>query len=182
MLLIAFIIALTFLVEKPTAAAVAHRVHDANLPLSTAPPEPGSSAATIRQSKPTAAPDRNLIKRQYGTKPTGANEVAGLPGAGCVTRGGTDVTSTSTLEPTGVQWVPYVPFNEYGQIVYFGTDTDGIVFENVNFYDPPSSLLAYTTLLQPYSNSSGWSMVMPSTLPDTRACNSMRMYTSGCPF
>ncbi len=174
MLLIAFIIVLTLLVEKPTAAAVAHRVYDANLPLSTAPPEPGSSAATIRQPKPTAAPDRNFIKRQYGTKPTGANEVAGLPGAVCITRNGTDVRSTSTLEPTGLQWVPYVPFAEVGQIVYFGTDTDGILFENVNFVDPPSSLLAYTTLLQPYSNSSGWSMVMPSTIPDTRGCNSIR--------
>ncbi len=174
MLLIAFIIVLTFVVEKPTAAAVAHWVHDANLPLPTAPPEPGSSAATIRQPKPTAAPDRNFIKRQYGTKPTGANEVAGLPGVACITRGGTAVRSTSTLEPTGLQWVPYVPFAEVGQIVYFGTDTDGILFENVNFVDPPSNLLAYTTLLQPYSNSSGWSMVMPSTVPDTRGCNSIR--------
>ena len=182
MLLIAFIIALTFLVEKLSAAAVAHWVHDAHLPMSTPPPEPGSSAATIRQPKPTPVPDRNLIKRQYGTKPSGANEVAGLPGAGCVTRGGIDVTSTSTLEPTGMQWVPYVPFNEYGQTVYFGTDTNGIVFENVNFYDPPSSLLAYTTLLRPYSNSSGWSMVMPSTIPATRGCNSMGLYTSGCLF
>ena len=173
-MLIAFIIVLTFLVEKPTAAAVAHRLHDANLPLSTAPPEPGSSAATIRQPKPTAAPDRNLIKRQHGTKPTGANEVAGLPGAVCITRNGIDVSSTSTLEPTGLQWVPYVPLNGAGQIVYFGTDTDGILFENVNFFDPPSSLLAYTTLLQPYSNSSGWSMVMPSTIPNTRGCNSIR--------
>ena len=178
MLLIAFIIALTSLVEKPTAAAVAHRVHDANLPLSTAPPEPGSSAARIQQPKPTAVPDRNLIKRQYGTKPSGANEVAGLPGAVCVTRGGTDLRSTSTLESTGLQWVPYVPLDGVGQIVYFGTDTDGILFENVNFVDPPSSLLAYTTLLQPYSNSSGWSMVMPSTIPDTRECNSRRLYAS----
>ena len=174
MLLIVFIIVLTCLVEKPTAIAVAHRVHDARLPLSTAPPEPGSSAVTIQQPKPTAAPDRNLIKRQYGTKPTGANEVAGLPGAVCHTRGGTYVMSTSTLEPMGLQWVPYVPLDEAGQIVYFGTDTDGILFENVNFYDPPSSLLAYTTLLQPYSNSSGWSMVMPSTVPDTRGSNSIR--------
>ena len=180
MLRFAFIIALTLFVEKLTAAAVAHRVHDAHLPLSTAPPEPGSSAATIRQPKPTAVPDRNLIKRQYGAKPSGAIEVAGLPGAVCVTRGGTDVRSTSTLKPTGVQWVPYVPFEENGQIVYFGTDTDGIVFENVKFYDPPSSLLAYTTLLQPYSNSSGWSMVMPSTISDTRGCSPIRLYTSGC--
>ena len=175
MLLIAFITVLTFLAARPTAAAVAHRVHDANLPLSTAPPEPGSSAATIRLPNPTPAPDRDLIKRQqYGTKPSGANEVAGLPGAVCITRGGTYVQSTSTLEPTGLQWVPYVPMDGAGQIVYFGTDTDGILFENVNFVDPPSSLLAYTTLLQPYSNSSGWSMVMPSTIPDTRGCNSIR--------
>ena len=174
MLLIALITVITLLVEESTAAAVAQRVHDANLPLSTAPPEPGSSAATIRQPKPTAAPDRDLIKRQqYGSKPTGANEVAGLPGALCYTRGGTYISSTSTLEPTGLQWVPYVPLDGDGQIVYFGTDTDGIVFENVAFVDPPSSLLAYTTLLQPYSNSSGWSMVMPSTIPDTRRCNSI---------
>ena len=174
MLLIAFITVLSFFVEKSTAAAVAHRVHDANLPLSTAPPEPGSSAATIRQPKPTPAPDRDLIKRQqYGTKPSGAVEVGGLPGAVCVTRGGIYISSTSTLEPTGLQWVPYVPMDGDGQIVYFGTDTDGIVFENVAFLDPPSSLLAYTTLLQPYSNSSGWSMVMPSTIPDTRGSNSI---------
>ena len=174
MLLIAFTIVLTFLVESSIAVAVPHRVHDANLPLSTAPPEPGSSAATIQQPKPTAAPDRNLIKRQDGTKPSGANEVAGLPGAICITRGGSFVQSTSTLEATGLQWVPYVPFAEAGQIVYFETDTDGIVFENVKFIDPPSSLLEYTTLLQAYSNSSGWSMVMPSTIPDTRGCNPIR--------
>lgn len=157
---------LTLLVESSRAAAVAHRYHDVSLPSSTAPPEPGNTDTTIEIPKPTTAPDWRVLKRQSPI-PSGAVEVVGLPGAVCPLRSGTDVRSTSTSEPTGLMWLPYVPFSEGYQTVYFGTDTDGIVFENVHFSNPASNLDDYTTLLQAYSNSSGWSMVMPTTIPDT---------------
>lgn len=111
---------------------------------------------------PTDPTAHNLVKRV--TIPLGAAVVAPLPAPLCVTKNGTDVQTSTKTFAVGEQWMPGLPWNEPGQVVFVSTDTNGVEFKNLAFDNPPVALKNFTRLLQAYSNSSGWSMTMPSTV------------------
>lgn len=66
--------------------------------------------------------------------------------------------------PGIVQWLPGLPWYEAGQVVFVEADTDGVQFQNLAFDKAVPALDIYTSLLAAYTNSSGWSMTMPSTV------------------
>ena len=125
--------------------------------------------ADISQSAPPALPTHIYTRvhtlRKRSIIPSGAVVVAPLPAAACNLRNNESNVQTSTKSfGVGEQWLPGLPWNEPGQVVFVSTDTDGVEFENLAFYEAPAALDNSTNLLQAYSNSSGWSMTMPSTV------------------
>ncbi len=169
MFFLTFLLSLLLLAGRSQAAIAKQRAtSDLSLPSSTRPPALGKIATGEKIPFPTNAPSQRVLKPR-GLLPSGVVEVGGLPAPICVTRNGTNVQSTEVAKPTGVMWMPLVPFDEPGQVVYIGTDTDGIVFENVFFSAPASDLSPYESLLTAYSNSSGWSMTMPATIPNANS-------------
>lgn len=170
MLLVSCLLSLVLLASRSQAAVVAHRATSSlSLPSSTKPPAPEKTAVAKEIPLPTNALSQRFLKPRGGP-PSGVVEVGLYIAAACSTRNGTVVISTNSAKPTGLMWMPSIPFDDPGQIVYVGTDTDGIVFENVLFSAPPSYLDPYTSLLTAYSNSSGWSMTMPATAPANITC------------
>ena len=123
---------------------------------------------SISQGAPPASftPTRAVAHSRYKKSiiPTGAAVVAPLPAPFCVSRNETNVQSSTKSFAVGEQWLPSIPWEEPGQVVFVSTDTEGVEFENLAFDNAPAALSGSTTLLQAYSNSSGWSMTMPSTV------------------
>lgn len=124
---------------------------------------------SISQSAPPVLPtpthDRAPTLHKRSLIPSDVVVVAPLPAPVCPLRNNESNVQTSTKSfQIGEQWLPGLPWNEPGQVVFVSTDTDGVEFENLAFYKAPPVLNNSRSLLQLYSNSSGWSMTMPSTV------------------
>lgn len=166
MLLLTAVLSFMLLVYRSHTAVVAYGpVPSLSLATSTRPPGQGEPSAAVERPIPTRGTRQHVLEPRAGL-PSGVVEVGGFPAPLCITKDETNTQSSNREEPTGVMWAPGIPWYEPGQVIYIGTDTDGIVFENVFFSAPASDLNVYSTLLEAYSNSSGWSMTMPSTVPD----------------
>ena len=123
---------------------------------------------SISQGAPRAfpAPTDPTVHNRYKRSiiPSGAAVVAPLPAPLCVSKNGSNVQTKTKSFALGEQWMPYLPWSEPGQVVLVSTDTSGVEFENIAFDNAPVALNYFTNLLRAYSNSSGWSMTMPSTV------------------
>ena len=124
--------------------------------------------SSISQGVPTASstPTPVIAYGRYKKDiiPSGAAVVAPLPAVGCDIKNESSVQTSNKSFAVGEQWMPSIPWTEPGQMVFVSTDTEGVEFENVAFDNAPAALNGSRALLQAYSNSSGWSMAMPSTV------------------
>ena len=121
-----------------------------------------SQGAPTTSSTPTPAIAYNRYKKDI--IPSGAAVVAPLPAVGCDIRNESSVQTSNKSFAVGEQWMPSIPWTESGQVVFVSTDTEGVKFENLAFDNAPVALNGSRSLLKAYSNSSGWSMTMPSTI------------------
>ena len=131
-------------------------------PPSTLPPSPEKTLLSKRPT-PTSPPTPQYKVVQQSGIPKGAVVVSGLPALECFTKDQSGTWISNRSLPTGLVWLPNVPWMEPGKTVHIDTDSHGIEFKNISFSNHTSNIHPYKSLLHTYSNKSGWSMVMPTS-------------------